>query len=94
MPIRGQYHTQLHNISIDLPSHLFDDDKPVLNHEVTHYYLSHYTNEGAVMSILDENCLPPKKLVVESIPPKKNCNIFTYQKCFLVGSSSSPTLPS
>ncbi len=67
MPIRGQYHTQLHNISIDLPSHLFDDDKPVLNHEVTHYYLSHYTNEGAVMSILDENCLPPKKLVVEKI---------------------------
>jgi len=65
MAIRGQYHTQSQNISIDLSAHLFADDEPVLFHELTHYYLTNYTNEGAVFSILSENCLPPKKLVVK-----------------------------
>lgn len=71
MIIRGQYHTQLHNISVDLPSHLFENDAPVVHHEATHYYLSHYTNEGAVLSVLAENCSPPKKLVVDKIKTDK-----------------------
>jgi len=75
MPIRGQYHTQLQNISVDLPSHLFSDDKDVVFHEVTHYYLSAYTNEGAVYSILSENCLPPKKFIVDMAKINTACKI-------------------
>jgi hypothetical protein len=65
MPIRGQYHTQVQNISVDLPAHLFSDDRDVVSHEATHFWLSCYTNEGSVYSILSENSLPPIKWLVD-----------------------------
>lgn len=65
MPIRGQYHTQVQNISVDLPAHLFENDRGVVSHEATHFWLSCYTNQGSVYSILTENSLPPIKWLVD-----------------------------
>lgn len=65
MPIRGIYHSQLRTIGLDLTSHLFEDDGPVVHHELSHYYLSLYTNIGAVHAILSEISLPPFKTVVD-----------------------------
>lgn len=75
MSIRGQYHSQSQNISVDLPTHLFSDDKNVIFHEVTHYFLSGYTNEGAVYSISAENLVPPRKLIVEENRVKRMLNL-------------------
>ncbi len=55
------------NISIDVPSHLFEEDRAVVFHEQAHYYLTNYTNEGAVLSILHEVCKPPLNLVVDKV---------------------------
>jgi len=65
MVIRGQYNLKSQNISIDVPSHLFEEDRPVVFHEQAHYYLSNYTNEGAVSSILHEVSKPPINLIIE-----------------------------
>ena len=65
MPILGQYNMRSQNISIDVPSHLFEKDHAVVFHEQAHYYLTNYTNEGAVLSILHEVCKPPLNLVVD-----------------------------
>lgn len=65
MVIRGQYNLRSQNISIDVPSHLFKEDKDVVFHEQAHYYLTNYTTEGAVLSILHEVHKPPLVLMVD-----------------------------
>jgi len=57
--IKGKYHTGTQNISIDFGSHLFESDVPVAFHEITHYYLTKFTNHGACQSILSEILLRP-----------------------------------
>lgn len=50
--IRGKYEPRLGGISIDYGSHIFDDPTGTIFHEQTHYYLSNYTNHGAVFNAL------------------------------------------
>ncbi|MCL5016367.1 MAG: SEC-C domain-containing protein [Patescibacteria group bacterium] len=63
--IRGKYKPGTQSISLDAGSHLFDDDAPVVFHEVTHYWLSKFTNFGSVYSILSEIGLRPDLLTVD-----------------------------
>lgn len=63
--IRGKYEPGTQSISLDVGSHLFDDDAPVVFHEITHYWLSKFTNFGSVYSIFSEISLRPDLLTVD-----------------------------
>lgn len=68
MPIRGIYHPQTDMIVIDTASHLFGNPTPVMFHEQAHYYLSNYTNFGAVCSLLSKVLADPQKAAVANPP--------------------------
>lgn len=68
MSIRGIYHPQTDMIVIDTASHLFGNPVPVMFHEQTHYYLSNYTNFGAVYSLLSKALADPQKAGVANPP--------------------------
>ena len=51
-------------ISIDFGSHVFEDASGVTFHEQTHYFLSSYTNYGAVHNLLSEITARKDKLIV------------------------------
>jgi hypothetical protein len=63
--ILGKYEVGTQTISLDTGSHLFRDESPVIYHELTHYWLSKFTNFGSVHSILGEIVLRPDLLVVD-----------------------------
>ena len=63
--IRGKYELGTQTIAIDAGSHLFQDDGPVVFHELTHYWLSKFTNFGSVHSILSEIDLRPDLLTID-----------------------------
>ncbi len=63
--ILGKYEPGSQTIAIDTGSHLFYDDGPVVFHELTHYWLSKFTNFGSVHSILSEIDLRPDLLTID-----------------------------
>lgn len=81
--IRGKYDPSVSAISIDYGSHIFDDASSTVFHEQTHYYLSLYTNHGAVLNILAEITHRNKKLVVDLNLVKKTISEL-HDACYFV----------
>ncbi len=61
MPIRGSYNPQTDMIVLDTASNLFGGVRSVTFHEQAHYYLTNYTNHGAVYSLLRKADVDPNR---------------------------------